>query len=138
MTDRYIFRGKSLVSGEWVSGLLINKRNWSLKDRAYIKYYPNYKGETDDEGKYVCVDFCTIGQCTGLRDKNGTLIFEGDVVCIMHKHSNEARTGVVKWSDCQWFIAGEYAEYADRLYDMQIIGNKVDNPDLLPQHETEG
>lgn len=70
MTREILFRGKLLNGGEWSYGNLIVK----LSDMAII---------TPDDtplGKYGQIDPATVGQYTGLTDKNGRKIFEGDII----------------------------------------------------------
>ncbi len=69
MNERYLFRGKRLDNGEWVTGYYYETPN------SYIHVF--YQGLGSNCFK---VDSATVGQCTGLRDKNETLIFEGDIV----------------------------------------------------------
>ena len=123
------FRGKTL-SGEWVYGFI-----------ALTKTYPY--GDNDINAyiwKIPCVDNCiavdpaTVGQFTGLCDKNGKEIYEGDIV----KH-NAFGIKLVKWGSsalpCQ-----EAAFMFDRTIaflgsnesiDTEVIGNIHANPELL-------
>ena len=66
--DRYLFKAKRLYNGEWVQGYL-----YGIWDKKYILW-----GMTNDIPNMVEVDPSTICQCTGLKDKNGNLIWEND------------------------------------------------------------
>jgi len=67
MNDRFLFRGKRLNNGEWMTGYLIGGEN------------PNILG-VDRRGMAIPVDSDTIGQCTGVCDKLKNLVFEGDII----------------------------------------------------------
>jgi uncharacterized phage protein (TIGR01671 family) len=74
----------------------------------------------------------TIGQFTGLTDKNGKEIFEGDIVRSFS--SGKEHIGVVNWNKLfsSWHI-GEYATLygSENFSDNEVIGNIHDNPELL-------
>jgi uncharacterized phage protein (TIGR01671 family) len=74
-----LFRGKRVDNGEWVEGLLWKKK-YNNGKRIFISCFPD---KDDNEEVYVvCPE--TIGQLTGLTDKNGKRIFEGDIVKCRH------------------------------------------------------
>lgn len=78
MEDRYLFKAKRLDNGEWVKGALV----YDDRDRLYriiteINYSTGTCLTTDNAPR---VDLSTICQCTGLKDKNGKLIWENDIV----------------------------------------------------------
>lgn len=78
MEDRYLFKAKRTDNGEWVVGTLLHKSSsFSIEcDEYYI-----FDGiETSSKDDMDLVDPTTICQCTGLKDKNGNLIWENDVV----------------------------------------------------------
>lgn len=82
MEDRYLFKAKRIDNGEWVQGYYVKGLDvFTNCEEAHIIFEPNTmfysSGETD--GWYK-VDLSTICQCTGLKDMNGNLIWENDVV----------------------------------------------------------
>ena len=99
------------------------------------------------------VEPSTICQCTGLKDKNGKLIWENDVV---KKHfysiyddcvNSEEYIGVVKLKDFAWVVdsfKGEYKcaipifevmSYSEDVKHFEVIGNIFDNKELLEREE---
>lgn len=119
-----LFRGKRLDTGEWVEGDLIHSCG-----RTYCGIY----GET-----LAQVDPATVGQYTGLRDRNGKRIFEGDVLVSFFCDDvpNYGERSVVLWHKHAW--CSQYRDYKPETledYEMtnyvDVIGNIYDNPELL-------
>ena len=122
-----LFRGKRVDNGEWVEG------NLFIPDRpetpTQICIGTNIIRITYD----VIPE--TVGQYTGLTDKNGKKIFEGDIV------KNEYEKGKYQYFKVlycnrlyMWQVANKYEMLAN-LYNLigkiEIIGNIHDNPELL-------
>ena len=115
-----LFRGKRLVDGEWIVGYFVVTGRYSA-----IKP----KGEV-----YYGVDPSTVGQYTGLTDKNGKRIFEGDIVqygdavheVVFEQRNGTAYFGLV-YSSIETLPFGHYQD----LKQITILGNIHDNPELL-------
>lgn len=126
------FRGKRLDNGEWVYGDLEYNR---AKNIARIHTY-------DEDGEYLIqhsVDPATVGQFTGLLDKNGKEIYEGDILML---GSSDAGICEVKWNESQLaFCIRFYYErnlgirplgaWARDGKNIAILGNIHDNPEPL-------
>ena len=80
MKEQYLFRGKRMDSGEWIIGYLIQVGKPTGGVGCVIQH--DFVTENDVETSYLMteVDPATIGQCTGVLDKRGVYIFEGDIV----------------------------------------------------------
>lgn len=122
-----LFRGKSVDSGEWVSGYYVRLNG--TEHRIYTGY-----AETDC-GEYFpdcyTIDPNTIGQGTNIPDKNGVQICEGD---ILETHGEKL---VVKHNDWTGHInaVDKNGVTYPFLKDMLIIGNIHDNAELLEGFE---
>lgn len=78
MQPRYLSRGKRLDNGEWVIGHYVRLYD-SKKEINYIfTEFADFDCGEPYPDKFE-IDLATLGQCTGLNDKNGKPIFEGDI-----------------------------------------------------------
>ena len=129
-----LFKAKRIDNGEWVQGYL-----YGIWEKKYILW-----GMTNDVPNMIEVDPTTICQCTGLKDKNGKLIWENDVVGFWDTYSTENGQaemdciGKVVWDDetISFQVTNRLsAESYEVLDECSVIGNIFDNPELL---ESEG
>lgn len=134
MEDRYLFKAKRIDNGEWVQGYL-----YGIWEKRYILW-----GMTNDIPDMIEVDQSTICRCTGLKDKNGKLIWENDVVGFWDTYSTENGhaeadcIGKVVWDDetISFQVTNRLsAESYEVLDECCVIGNIFDNPELLESEE---
>lgn len=139
-----LFRGKAInrencyhrteyKNGEWVYGLVT---------KLYDEQFENLPAEmTDINGiSNIEIDYKTIGQYTGMLDKNGIKIFEGDILKffndIFNDNSKTSYYDVAYFeTDCRWIIRKKgriLTDLDDFVHKfMSVVGNVYDNPELL-------
>lgn len=116
------FRGKRVVNGEWVYGDL---HHGMITGNPYIRGYEVFPE--------------TVGQYTGLKDRDGFHIYEGDVLQNVDNPLVGELTFKVVWNEYYgaWFWWSKEGEFGtDYFYqsiasDSEIIGNIHDNPELM-------
>ena len=130
-----LFRGKRIDNGKWIEGAFVPENN----------VYPAtiFYGPRSSIGEYV--DPSTVGQYTGLTDKNGKRIFEGDVVVYDNSPYNAYCTpqnGEIVWRNgslCFKYRPWNSVMYRSLCSDdffaakCEVIGNIHDNPELLKE-----
>ena len=122
-----LFKAKT-CNGEWVQGLLAHKDNkWYISNKAGMPFAFEVRPET-------------IGQYTGLKDKNGNKIWENDIIKPYDTVTNEGY--IIGWdnemgafvfcdintNDSLYVLVGHYIE---SIQPVEVIGNIFDNSELL-------
>lgn len=131
-----LFRGKDAETGKWIYGWVFGN-----KEKSIIEIDTEYVSEEGVEAYYTSVVIPeTVGQYTGLKDKKGKDIFEGDI------HEYDGRHFAVKFGyytddDTHiemygWYLDSNSLEEqvslgVDSEKYVNIIGNITDNPELL-------
>ena len=131
-----LFRAKGKVDGKWVYGWYCRYPfgKWPLKG-AII---PSEEAESGHH-RFVEVDGSTVGQYTGLKDRNGKEIFEGDILLPPGEDAANLRLVVafergcwtLKVPDWGWLFDTPLYEFGGEAY--LKLGNIHDNPELLKE-----
>lgn len=145
MQDRYLFKAKRKDNGEWVEGFYFCMTHTDGRHTHHfiIPLGADLSLGTPVEKIQVEVDPDTICRCTGLKDKNGNLIWENDIVAYWDSYSTENGLaeadciGKVVWDDetisfqvTNRLSAESYEVLGDEC---SVIGNVFDNPELLEE-----
>lgn len=138
-----LFRGRSVDTDEWVYGSFcmdaLEQVGHPIEVNGFIRWY-----DIENKKVLVCeVERETVGQYTGLCDKNGKKIFEGDVLSHYINWLGRRVNGVCEYDDKEqaaWMCrfvdeseneaTGFLADWVDNN-GCEIIGNIHDNPELL-------
>ena len=130
MNERFLFRGKgknenSIYYNKWVFGNLIYKN-----DEPHI-----FHSAISDTILFPA----TLGQCTGLKDKNGKLIFEGDIAIVII--DGKSYIGTIEFHAACYFFKCSAENTAIDLHNIiksniEATGNIHDTPDLLQRPRT--
>ena len=139
MEDRYLFKAKRIDNGEWVQGALFNGESHCIIGQE-IKFSPY----TEHECKIVGyeVDRDTICQCTGLKDKNGKMLWENDILVgyLDDMYQENATYAQVIWDKNGFYTKEQYSDDISLMDEFdekhfEVCGNIFDNPELLESEE---
>lgn len=121
------FRGKCTDNGEWVAGSLLQDDYGNCMIVGFIDHHEIWYSVSPE----------TVGQFTGLRDRNGEDIYEGDILHIGSSkkgkpvaYSNEYAAFGIQYPDRDFFpFAHDLQDISETCY--EVIGNIHDNPELM-------
>ena len=132
MEDRYLFKAKRLDTHDWILGFLSMHKT----GKYFIRPICGSASSSEE------VEKNTICQCTGLKDNNGKLIWENDVVRVCWQDNEVQCEEITQITWCKFGYYPRIDEYYcdgcdlfNEVRDIEVIGNIFDNPDLL---ESEG
>ena len=136
------FRGKHYKTGKWICGMNFYKGKVFILHKGWCQYY--YIGGLYDDENRVILE--TVGQYTGLIDKNGGEIYEGDILKFKDNRFGNL-TGFVRYSGGEFIIDCpiEDEHYKNiiiklaciDLQSCEVIGNIYENPDLIKREENQ-
>ena len=142
-----LFRGKRLDNGEWVEGSLVTMTGPINNGRKYILptgqglSFQHHGEQGESIGSFIGVDPETVGQYTGLIDKTGRKIFEGDIIKGVINGGEfdtlEFPAGPVYFENGAFYYRERknstplpIADYVPQMI-LEVVGNIYDNTELL-------
>ena len=135
MEDRYLFKAKRIDNGEWVFGY-IARYGHTGKEKYYI--IPSYASVLYS----FLIDKNTICQCTGLKDKNGKLILENDIMVahLDEDYPEDETYQIVLWHKGGFYTKENGCEEISPIDEFdqehfEVCGNIFDNKDLVESEE---
>lgn len=130
MENRYLFKAKRVDNGEWVQGVLL------LHDADTATIFNQHPADGSLQGFEV--DRNTACQCTGLKDKNGKLIWENDIVRDEHGNfykafwqNNHYQFSWICVKSDVFFTGVKWDLWSFKSFEIEVTSNIFDNPELL-------
>lgn len=123
-----LFKAKRTDTGEWVEGYICRHPSAIQIGETSPWWIHVPPIDPDDSGGVFNVDQQTVCQYTGLKDKNGVRIFEGDVLSFFNEKPFVPWVAEVKWLHCEYYLEGIsrtarvfLSDFAEK--EMEVIGN---------------
>lgn len=145
MNERFLFRGKRKDNGKWVYGWLRSLHSYDPQTKQISSIYFTEISDDLRSRADIIVDYKTVGQCTGLEDKNGKLIFEGDILKFVNDDDESSlyvviwNTSLLSWQvqEISYYVKNDYYGFDElcEFGDTEVIGNVYDNPELLQRSD---
>ena len=139
MENKYLYRAKRIkniewiqVNNEWLQGYL-----YGIRKRKFILW-----GTNNGIPNMVEVNPKTVCQCIGIEDKNGKLIWEHDIVRVKYTDGQEYYQEIIEvtyskhgFAPYSWEYECDGCDLRCEILEIEVIGDKFDNPELLENGE---